>query len=423
MYNNIVERVVNMFEKYMSKEYINKFIWIFLFLGPFFDVITSFSLHFFESSMPIILIIKVLFLFFLFIIICKQKNKTTLLYCSSLALYFILFFVITYQTKGINAFFPELQNAFRTFYLPIALILIIPLFKNGFFKIKIKYLSYILIEYLILILIPLLTHTGFASYAYSKTGSIGWFYSTNEIGGIFALLCPFFILFLLKKSWWIKLLGIITYSYVLFSMGTKVPILAFLFTTTIILGHYFIEWIKLRKFKKIALSVIIVIVGISSTILIIPKTSFYKNIQIHLDFLEVKNINDLLTFKHIDHFIFSERLSFLLETKENYDNSDLVSHTLGIGITENYGKENVNTKMIEMDYYDIFYRYGIVGTILFFFPFLTIIWKRKYLLEELISISLIFALSFFSGHIIVAPSVSILVLCILLPKQEKEETV
>lgn len=73
-----------------------------------------------------------------------------------------------------------------------------------------------------------------------------------------------------------------------------------------------------------------------------------------------------------------------------------------------------------MDYYDIFYRHGVVGTILYFLPFLLHI-KRKYTMTTYLSILLIFILAFFSGHIFVAPSVSFLVAIILTRKEDLNE--
>ena len=119
----------------------------------------------------------------------------------------------------------------------------------------------------------------------------------------------------------------------------------------------------------------------------------------HLNFLGIHQIQDLFTFHHIDHFIFSERLSFLSDTHEIYQTHSFPVKVIGMGIGDVYETSPVSMKTIEMDYFDIFYHYGIIGVCYF------------------ISIFLILLLAFFSGHILNAPSVSVIVALILIPKK------
>ena len=153
---------------------------------------------------------------------------------------------------------------------------------------------------------------------------------------------------------------------------------------------------------------------LSLGIYLFPKTNFYKNIQIHLDFLEIHSVNDLMTIENIDHFIFSSRLKFLNQTRINYQKSNLASHLFGIGYIENYGTDEINLKTIEMDYFDIFYRNGMIGFILFLLPLIWILCKNKGEKVEKYALFLALFLAFFQGHILTAPSVSIYVIIILL---------
>jgi len=58
-----------------------------------------------------------------------------------------------------------------------------------------------------------------------------------------------------------------------------------------------------------------------------------------------------------------------------------------------------------MDYFDLFYHYGVFGFFFFFLPFWKhFSWRGK--IEKKISIFLVFLLAFFSGHILLSPSVS-----------------
>ena len=183
---------------------------------------------------------------------------------------------------------------------------------------------------------------------------------------------------------------------------------------------YFIyQEVKIKKYKIVFLSLIALLLFIGLLILVLPKTTFYKNIKTHLDFLEVDNITEVVKDKDlIDHFIFSQRLTFLENRKKDYLNASTYEKLFGIGYLE-FGQEE---KAVEMDYFDIYYSHGVVGFIIYFaiygYIFYLIMKKREKLNIEkyciYISIILIILLSFITGHIITAPSVSILVAIILL---------
>ena len=122
-------------------------------------------------------------------------------------------------------------------------------------------------------------------------------------------------------------------------------------------------------------------------------------------------------YEYIDHFIFSQRLTFLKNTHKNYMNSSISEKLLGIGFIENYSTDYVNTKTIEMDYFEIFYRSGIIGFIVYFMLFIPVIikcfkkvFKFNFLnIQYLTILLLILLLAFFQGHILITPSVSIYV--------------
>jgi hypothetical protein len=149
----------------------------------------------------------------------------------------------------------------------------------------------------------------------------------------------------------------------------------------------------------------------------LPRTNFYKNIKTHLEFLEVEHVTDVFKDKElIDHFIFSQRLTFLEKENKLYSKSNLYLKAFGIGYLDN-GEE---TKMIEMDYFDIFYHHGIIGFLIYFIIIGYLIIKNikfNKTYEGLMlktSFLLIIILSFFTGHIITAPAVSIIVTAIIL---------
>ena len=171
------------------------------------------------------------------------------------------------------------------------------------------------------------------------------------------------------------------------------------------------ESLKKLKTKKIIIAAIIVI----------PKTSFYENIQIHKKFLGFDHYSEIFTdYKLVDHFIFSQRLTFLKNTHNNYLKTNIYEKTFGMGFIENYATDNVSDKTIEIDYFEVFYRNGIIGCILYFIiliPFIVKYFKTKYegieSVEFKLSMVLILLLGLFSGHVLVTPAVSIYVALII----------
>jgi hypothetical protein len=268
--------------------------------------------------------------------------------------------------------------------------------------------------YLFLIFIPSILGISDTSYAYSKVGSIGFFNSANSIGAILSICLPSILIYFKeeKKSFIFIILFFVLFFYILLNIGTKTPVLCVL----LILFSNLIYFIITNKEKRIYLIILSVIV-ISLSILIVPKTSFYKNIKIHLDFLNVNNVIDVLKDEElIDHFIFSQRLTFLKRTNNSYLNAPITSKIIGIGYIENYATDNLNLKTIEMDYFDIYYRHGIFGILLFFYPLYKFLKDKKvkikdnfYKLNIYISVFLIFILALFSGHVFVTASTSIFV--------------
>ena len=412
------------------KTHITTIIFWMLILGPVFDCVTSLSIHLLHVQLTLIMFLKILFLGILiydlfFISKCRYKRKISLIILSILV-YMMMYVILIILTKGPEVFLYECQSMLRTFFFPIVLLTLYNLYLEKRLKVNQNYLYIILVTYITCIFIPILTHTGFDSYAYSKVGTIGWFYSSNEIGGILSILFPFLFYYLLaQKKWW-SILSIVIIMSVYFAIGTKVPILSMGITFAIFSIAYIIQLFQKKKWKQLSRFGILIILGVLSLLLVLPKTSFYKNIQIHLDFLKIDSMADLFTLDHIDHFIFSERIRFMKTTEQNYINASLSEKLLGIGYIENYATDQVNTKMVEIDYYDIFFRHGIVGSIIYFIPFLWILIKvvksllKNTSIPHITSVILILLLALFSGHIITAPSVSILVAYVLISCLEGE---
>ena len=404
-----MKRILNNFEKIFI---------IFLYMGPILDLIAGIMLHY-NYNITISSIVRLSFMFFSIIyLIFKVKNKKINIFLSLIFAYFIIFFVTILITKGTPAISYEIKNLFTTYYFIIMLITLASLYKNKKFNTYNLFIIYLI--YLFFVFIPNIFNIGFNSYYESKEGSAGLFKSANVIGSILSILLPIIIINIKKINIRLIILFIIN-LYVIFSIGTKVPVLSFMLVLGINILYYLIYLAKKHNYKILIIILIPTILITALSIVIFPKTSFYKNIVIHINYLEKKDNGHISTNHIIDHFIFSERLTFEEKTRKAYNKSTMLEKVFGIGYIENYSTDKVRLKTVEIDYFDIFYRHGIIGFIIFFTPIIIVLhgiiknikYKKKEKLNIILSICLIFILALFQGHILVTPSNSIFAALIL----------
>ncbi len=413
----------------LMKKNMVKLIELFLILSPLFDMITAFMLQVLNIDFTIGMIIRfiiILICLFYIIFIYKNKDKKYLLLAlGSIFIYLVIFSLVILVNKDISVLLYECKNALKTFYLPIMLITFYAIFKENKTFINNKTVIIVYIIYLLGIFIPDILGIGFDSYAISKTGSIGFFNTANEISAIISILMPFFFLYLYQKKNFlltIILIGILVFD--ILSIGTKGPLFSFLIIMTVVIIIYIVYLIRKRIYRKLILLFSVIIAFSAFLVIYLPKTAFYKNVEIHLDFLEVDSIYDVFTdYKLFDHFVFSSRLKFLDNTFENYKESNALEKIFGIGYIEDYDEQSLSTKMIEMDYFDILFRHGVVGFIIYMGIFIFFLYKtfkftynvkdNSYKMCNYLSLTLIILLSLITGHVLLAPSVSIFVAIVL----------
>lgn len=397
----------------------NKFLKIFLFMQPFLDVLAAVLIYnnvdnFITSLIRLVFMgLMVLYLYF-----GEYENKKkTLIYVSTLIITIIIHTLIMVFDKDMSVFMYEFKNTISTYYFVFLLISLGAIYKDN--KISKKELMYLWIIYVLLTFIPNVLGLGFKSYSHSKTGMTGWFYSANVVGSILVIILPI-ILSEIKKlpKLLIVILGAMA-LYSIFSLGTKTPVLGLGIILFFNLLYYVYKLFKSKKKKSIVIifSSLILLCGVSAYV--IPKTSFYENLKIHYNFLK-KNDVKVFSKEFLDHFVFSQRLSMEERTRHNYNKNHIQEKIFGIGYIENYSTDSVNLKIVEMDYFDIFYREGIVGFIVFFIPVIYMIvmfFKNNSInfisVNMFISILLIMLLALFQGHIFITPAISIFVALIL----------
>ncbi len=405
------------------KKNMSLYLKIWILLQPFIDLITGVFVH---HNIPFTfgIIIRVIALLLLMMITVFIYHKKSALYVYlALSIYCILYLIgiIVYKDGGL---FKEIQGLLKVIYYPVLLFSLYSIKDN--IKIELNTLYTTFIIYILCIFIPTLLDIGYKTYEVTKSGQLGFFNSANEIGGIISILTPvLFIKLKEKKKLFLQIAFLGIYLITILNMGTKTPLLSLIITVGFVFLYLIIESVKKKQFKLLSAFIATVIILVTAVIIFLPKTNFYKNIRVHLDYLGVDHVTDVFQeFNLVDHFIFSQRLTFLSDEKYLYDQCGIYQKIVGRGYLDN----GEDTKMIEMDYFDIYFHHGPLGFILVFgiygYVLINLIKSRgKYSFERLmiyISSFLVLILSLFSGHIIIAPSVNIIVVCVFLLITKKE---
>lgn len=380
---------------------------VFLIISPFLDLFTSIGIKYNIDQLRVGIIIRGLFMLLMiyYSIFLKDNKKQTIIFLSVIFTYIALFLTKTILINGNITY--ETTVIFKTFYFTILSVTLINLEK----PIDIKYYIICFTTYLLLVFIPNILNIGFNSYEIAKVGQVGWFNSANEISTILSILTPILIVYLMtKKNKILSVLYLIIILITFFSIGTKVPILSLAIICAFYLLYSLYKLIRKKDTKKIAFILSGLLIVIISMIIFLPKTSFYKNIKIHLEYLEVDNIINIFTdVELIDHFLLGSRLKLLSQNIKTYKESSTIEILLGIGAEH---------RQSEMDFFDIFINYGIIGfTIIATILIILIIkQKPKYTTNTKLSLLLAITIAFLSGHVLVSPAVSIFIPLLLFDK-------
>lgn len=366
---------------------IEKVLLIFLLIQPFLDVIatTNYSI--------LNIIVRGLFLLLIVIYLLFNKKNIAIL-ISTLVSGLILFGINIYFNLGIVT---SISNVMKLYYLPITILFFVNI-KNS---IDNKIITYVLFIYLILFLSSYIFGFGYNNYKLSdgKQGFRGIFNSINEISAIIIGLFPLALNYLKNKSNYIISIMLIVFTFLVALLtGTKVLMIGLFI---IIIFIYIKSAIKIFKnmstIKKI-ISIIVISIIILGGIYLLTYTRFYKNMIVQQKFFKSYNI---LSIDFINKVLFNNRLTFLKDNFLFYKSQKLINIIFGIGYS------NQSIKLVEIDIFDILFRFGIFGLIGFIVPIIYIVKKIKLDKISLFSIILLILISLTSGHVLLSPNVSI----------------
>lgn len=443
------------------------FLLIFILLQPILDLLTAFCIMVLkiDTTIGVITRLFVMFLSGIYILIQtkKQGNIKYILYIILVGIVFTIGLINNKLTKDPMILTEEIKFIAKALYPFVMLTCYVFVFKSlkekGHSKMR-DYITYASLIIGIVMVVSIATGTDYNNYEWLKLGSRGWFYAGNELGSILAIMCPIVLLYSIEKTksmskiyYWIPFILVV---FSLFAVGTKVGIGAIYATIAIAVVMCFIQaFIQGKKGKKniyllngfIAMTVLVGIMAYT------PFSPFLKNMGIHVQLIEeqqtakkeekkkedAKEHKPPVTEKEkvkekekekvaekkeeTQAIIFSGRQLFEQMYKDFYKEAPMSQKLLGMGYAGNYKAE---PKLIERDFHDWFYSFGIIGFILFVIPFLYFgikfiaciftkfkqIFTVKYAMV-IAAILLGLGISFIAGHILMSPGVSFFLVLIM----------
>lgn len=418
---------------------------IILLISPILDIVTSIAQRSFNIDISLGLIVRAFLMIFLiaftFFKSDYKNKKITVMYLILIAVYTIIFSMNIHfnMNKGNNQLLRDLKELIKTFYFPICLITMMNYFETTKYKLNLKVLWIVLIEYVVLLFIPCIFNLGYESYVEDKIGTIGWYYAANEISAIYSILIALIIFSQSKiKNKFVYFFIQMLCIYTVLQIGTKIPAIAIIISICVFVLANLLKFIYTKD--KSFIKNIFIYGGITGIIFIVilAKSPVIKNFDIYKNYListrttqmvdsnaveennesieknveseeipkvdevedtqeqqiveniheqqsanqtstNIENQDTNLTNDEIATIIHSGRIETLKNIKSIFDGSSVVVKMFGLGkiggIEETY-------YLTEIDYFDILFEYGYVGFAIYFMLlliFVGIIIKKLYL--------------------------------------------
>ncbi|MBR9656731.1 MULTISPECIES: O-antigen ligase family protein [Bacillus cereus group] len=442
-----------------TANYFPHFLLLFIVFQPILDLLTSFSIYVLHMSATVGIVVRFAFMLlalgYLLLHHKQQGAKKYILYLCLFGIVLAIGLVNNLMIKSPVSFGEEVKFIMKSVY-PIVLlfgyIIALKELKNNEFAFH-KIITYFLYATLILsisIITAMATGTDFPSYPNSKIGSRGWFFAGNDLSSIFAIMFPIVVLYSVHKTtsfskvyYWIPT---VLAMYASIMIGTKVGYGAIVITLGIALFFLFIEYMMHRKKEgkgfTYLVNTIVAAVVLGGLLVLTPQTPIAKNMSIHLQIYEYKkSVQDEkdrkegkvvkeeehkqgeLTDSEMKSLIYSDRDKFLKVYKQYYKEAPLSQKLFGMGYAGNY---TTKMKLVEMDFHDLFFAFGIVGFLMYLLPFLYFgikifirlitNFKKLFSVKHMLLAStlvLSLGIGFMSGHVLTAPAVSIFFVVIL----------
>ncbi|MEK4709838.1 O-antigen ligase family protein [Bacillus sp. FSL R10-2780] len=456
------------------------FLLFFIILQPVLDLLTSLSIELLKVNATVGIMVRFLIMamggIYILIQAKERENRKFLIYLVLLGAILGIGFINNKLIKSPIVITEEVKFIGKALYIYIMLgsyILALKSLKKTV-NISDKVRNNIVYSTLIInaiMVISITTSTDFGSYEWMKVGSRGWFYAGNELGSILAIIFPIVVLYSIQKTksvkhilYWIPSLLMI---YSLIQVGTKVGMGSIGATLAAAIGIIVLQLLFDRRNpnkRSLVLNGLIAIFLLAGVVGTFKMTPLAQNMGIHNNYLSEQNVAqqgqkekeikekikkeekqqhkvekpeekakvEAEVKKELEkeqkkenqeNLIFSGRQVYEERHKQFFKEAPMSQKLLGMGYAGNYKyneQKQPDPKLIEMDFHDWFYDFGIIGFALMMIPFIYYglriliafvtrfkeIFNVKY---GMISASLVLALgiAYIAGHILTAPGVGI----------------
>jgi len=449
----------------MKKPKLNEKIYYLILLMPILDLVTGlvnkFSTLIITPGIIIRGIILLISLIYVFALSKSTNRKKSIFYLLILGAFCLAYFITKDSVFSIDLLFKEATYMFKYMFFPVTLIAVFNLIDDYNIDKK-KILNYLFLNSIFISFIIIIAHySGTATYSYDEfwsNGTVGWFTSANEIGAILISLFPIVLIKLYENLKVFNTIAVLVAIIALSLIGTKVGYIG-LFMGLIIFSVYNIITNKTKRKMKIIIFTILLIFSISfiaatdtinDTLNIIrvgtknvekeeekPKSESVENKtsnQTDEKSEILKKESEKIVYKEnpnsvdkILQTIFSGRQTLLERSYIEYKETKLINKLFGLGFIRLDGHNKLD-KLIELDLFDILFRYGIIGFILYIQPILFLIKKmlKKIKCKEKHELYLAFYIililmgtALICGHTFGAPGVSIYIVIAALLLESK----
>ncbi|EJS09917.1 MULTISPECIES: O-antigen ligase family protein [Bacillus] len=461
------------------------FLLFFIILQPVLDLLTSLSIVLLKSNATVGILVRFLIMavggIYILIQAKEKENRKFLIYLILLAVVLGIGFINNKLVKNPIVLGEEVKFVAKALYIYIMLGSYILALKSLKKKVNIsdKVRNSIVYSTLIInaiMVISISTSTDFGSYQWMKVGSRGWFYAGNELGSILAIIFPIVVLYSIQKTksvkhvlYWIPSLLMI---YSLIQVGTKVGMGSIGATLAAVIGIIVLQLLFDRRNPNkmsLVLNGLIAIVLLAGVVGTFKMTPLAQNMGIHNNYLSEQNvaqqgqkekeIKEKIKKEEKQHkvekpeekakveaevkkelekeqkkenqenLIFSGRQVYEERHKQFFKEAPTSQKLFGMGYAGNFKyneQKEPDPKLIEMDFHDWFYDFGIIGFALMMIPFiyygvrilLAFVTRFKEIFNVkygMITASLVLALgiAYIAGHILTAPGVGIYFVVVL----------
>lgn len=377
----------------------NQVLFYIIILLPVIDMLTAFT-QTAPVSVGILFRMAVMAgLFFYLIRYFRSKHPLYLLFFGLAFAAIGITFLLQWAIKEPFYVMEEIQFAFKTAYYVTMLFTVLALVRENIQRtvlLRATTIAALLVgtSYWL----AFLTKTNISSYAYLKTGYAGWFFSANELSVIVLLLLGFTLTNLAQTKQFPAWLAVVLLVSMLPMIGTKTAFYGGTLLLVLYIAYVLLGGKRQKTDVALLTAALLYTMLLPWTPIMANSTSLYDETEAMEKTAEAAEQTGLLSSRDV----------YLTKTKQDFTEAPMSQKVFGMGYGGNYKKA---AKTIEMDFYDLFFSYGFIGSFFLLLPLLfvmktvyTFSVQFRYILP-VVTLALCTGIAFVAGHVLFAPAV------------------